>query len=1101
MIKGNNMLNNMNFAIYQPQLKKSLAAIQSFLLIASLVGVMPMSALAVQPVDTYTITATSVSVLGTVVNVSGTATVDASGANENTIGIAIDWNEDQGPGVVPNDAEALGPTDMVINCSSTPCTISWGPKSHDYASAGAGTYNAFAIVYHGQLSGVNGDGLASSQIDSFEIIIPPQCSNEVDDDGDTFIDFPDDPGCTDADDDSESPDPVVAPKLTVTKVVTNDNGGIKVIADFPLFVDATGVTSGVQNEFSAGAHSVSETTDAEYTSVISGDCAANGSITLAPGDVKACTITNDDKPAHLIVIKHVVNNNGGTAVASGFTMTINDVTASGGNSFAGAESPGTDKTLTSVGSYSFTETGPAGYDSSASADCSGTIALGQTKTCTITNDDIAPTIKVVKSVTNDNGGDAIETDFSFLLDSIISLFHNIAAQTSAGVHSVSENSFFGYTPGVWGGDCAANGSITLALDQDATCTITNDDIAPTLTLEKTVVNVDGGTATVADFQGKIDGSDVAWDSPIALNAGAHTASEVANVSGYDASDWGGDCNPDGTITLAPGENATCTITNDDIAPGLTLKKIVTTDNGGNEDESDFQGYIDGDPVVWNDAQTLGADTYTLSETGPDGYSASGWSCEGGSISGDQVTIGVGETVECTITNNDDAPTVTLIKDVTNDNGGTAGENDFGLSIGGTPVNSSQTLPVDANIPIEILELNLTGYSFVSIIGDEDCPSEIDGDVTLNEGEDITCTITNNDIAPSLTLVKEVINNDGGNLSASAWLLSASGPTPISGEGSASSGGDFSAGTYTLSENGPEGYAASAWSCEGGTQEGNSITLGLGEEATCTITNDDSAAVLTIVKNTEGGDGTFEFEVTGGEEFSASPSIETSSGTGSEDVALNPGTYNVIENVPEGWNFSGVSCEYDGESIGESIQNGEQISVDNGDHVTCTFNNTKEETPPPPPPPTPVPPPPPPSGGGGGGPILGSITTTNSGAVLGASTGEVLGASCGLYMDRFVRLNKRNNLEQVKKLQAFLNKWKNSKLPITGFYGPLSLAAVNQFQSHYTGEILAPWGISAPTGIVYQTTLRWINMLECPDLALQIPELVPWSKNPAAELSL
>src|SRR3989344_2579596 len=87
MIKGNNMLNNMNFAIYQPQLKKSLAAIQSFLLIASLVGVMPMSALAVQPVDTYTITATSVSVLGTVVNVSGTATVDASGANENTIGI------------------------------------------------------------------------------------------------------------------------------------------------------------------------------------------------------------------------------------------------------------------------------------------------------------------------------------------------------------------------------------------------------------------------------------------------------------------------------------------------------------------------------------------------------------------------------------------------------------------------------------------------------------------------------------------------------------------------------------------------------------------------------------------------------------------------------------------------------------------------------------------------------------------------------------------------------------------------------------------------------------------------------------------------------
>ena len=35
--------------------------------------------------------------------------------------------------------------------------------------------------------------------------------------------------------------------------------------------------------------------------------------------------------AHLIVIKHVVKDNGGSAVASDFTMTINGVTATGGN--------------------------------------------------------------------------------------------------------------------------------------------------------------------------------------------------------------------------------------------------------------------------------------------------------------------------------------------------------------------------------------------------------------------------------------------------------------------------------------------------------------------------------------------------------------------------------------------------------------------------------------------------------------------------------------------------------------------------------------------------------------------------------------------------
>src|SRR5919205_1425172 len=65
--------------------------------------------------------------------------------------------------------------------------------------------------------------------------------------------------------------------------------------------------------------------------------------------------------SHLIVIKHVVNDNGGGADATQFTMTINGVTATGANSFPGAESPGTNKKAT-PGSYSVTESGPSGYD-------------------------------------------------------------------------------------------------------------------------------------------------------------------------------------------------------------------------------------------------------------------------------------------------------------------------------------------------------------------------------------------------------------------------------------------------------------------------------------------------------------------------------------------------------------------------------------------------------------------------------------------------------------------------------------------------------------------------------------------------------------------
>ena len=42
------------------------------------------------------------------------------------------------------------------------------------------------------------------------------------------------------------------------------------------------------------------------------------------------------------------------------------------------------------------------------------------------------------------------------------------------------------------GDCNASGEVTLALAESKTCTVTNDDVAPRLTVVKRVVNDDGG---------------------------------------------------------------------------------------------------------------------------------------------------------------------------------------------------------------------------------------------------------------------------------------------------------------------------------------------------------------------------------------------------------------------------------------------------------------------------------------------------------------------------------------------------------------------------------------------------------------------------------
>ena len=137
-----------------------------------------------------------------------------------------------------------------------------------------------------------------------------------------------------------------------------------------------------------------------------------------------------------------------------------------------------------------------------------------------------------------------------------------AQVVGVGTYTLSETTQADYTQGTW--SCTGivvNGGnqITLGAGNTTTCTITNTFIPATLTLTKTVVNIGGGTKIANDFQAKIDGVNVFWNTPVTLLAGVHTASEL-NLPNYVASAWGGGCAVNGTITLVPGVN-TCTITN------------------------------------------------------------------------------------------------------------------------------------------------------------------------------------------------------------------------------------------------------------------------------------------------------------------------------------------------------------------------------------------------------------------------------------------------------------------------------------------------------------------------------------------------------------
>ena len=172
----------------------------------------------------------------------------------------------------------------------------------------------------------------------------------------------------------------------------------------------------------------------------------------------------------LTVIKHVINDNGGTKMASNFTMHVSNGSPA---TFAGSEA-GTVVTVAAGASFSVTEDAVTGYAASASGTCSGTMTSGASLTCTITNNDIQPKLTVTKLVVNDNGGAAEVEDFTLKVDGT-EVDSGVQTSFNAGSYTVSETGPGGYASAI-GGDCDADGSITLELGDVKSCTITNTKV-------------------------------------------------------------------------------------------------------------------------------------------------------------------------------------------------------------------------------------------------------------------------------------------------------------------------------------------------------------------------------------------------------------------------------------------------------------------------------------------------------------------------------------------------------------------------------------------------------------------------------------------------
>ncbi len=312
--------------------------------------------------------------------------------------------------------------------------------------------------------------------------------------------------------------------LTVVKQVTNDNGSTAVPSDFTLHVTGNSPSpasfagsAGTAVTLGSGAYTVSEDAAPGYTATYSAECTG----TIAPGESKTCTVTNDDDApttGTLTVVKQVTNDNGSTAVPSDFTLHVTGNSPSPA-SFAG--SAGTAVTLGS-GAYTVSEDAAPGYTATYSAECTGTIAPGESKTCTVTNDDDAPTtgtLTVVKQVTNDNGCTAVPSDFTLHVTgnspspASFAGSAGTAVTLGSGAYTVSEDAAPGYTA-TYSAECTG----TIAPGESKTCTVTNDDTPSSATadleIEKAVS--DPTPALGQDFTYKIT----------VTNAGPETAKDV-----------------------------------------------------------------------------------------------------------------------------------------------------------------------------------------------------------------------------------------------------------------------------------------------------------------------------------------------------------------------------------------------------------------------------------------------------------------------------------------------------------------------------------------------------------------------------------------------
>ncbi len=140
-------------------------------------------------------------------------------------------------------------------------------------------------------------------------------------------------------------------------------------------------------------------------------------------------------------------------------------------------------------------------------------------------------------------------------------------------------------------------------------------------------------------------------------------------------------------------------------------------------------------------------------------------------------------------------------------------------------------------------------------------------VDVAGGDDITCTFEDKRL-PKLTVIKTVINDNGGQAEASDWniYVKKSGGSNVAGSPKPGSAGRHvhaaDRHVHGLREHWPRRLRVRRIQRRLQPNPGGSVTLDYGDDVTCTLTNNDQPGRIVIIKNAKPANGTFTFNTTG-----------------------------------------------------------------------------------------------------------------------------------------------------------------------------------------------------------------------------------------------